>query len=289
MTTSRPRRPKATPSESAKALASEESALVARKLDPDLEKTFVLNPDYDMVTGQRLNRVGSRRHIFLALAAVALAALAALYAAGQIDAAQRRSDDYTRRAMSAQAMVVARRLVDGGRDPYDRHFITYTFSASGPDGAPAQYQREVEVDMETFDRLVEGTPILVKYLPEDPNTSTLIHLDLAPVDLELLRVLLVGPAAAAGLILLWAAWLSLRYSRYQRRGRVIRGEVLACTGSDIGNRYTITLRYKFRTPTGKELTGRTSQVREDLKSAALAKPGDPVGVLYVSDGLYRLL
>ena len=109
------------------------------------------------------------------------------------------------------------------------------------------------------------------------------------VDLDLLRVLLVGPAIVASLVLVWSAWLSLRYSRYQRRGRVIQGEVLACTGGDIGNRYTITLRYKFRTPTGKELTGRTSQVREDLKSAALPKPGDPVGVLYVSDALYRLL
>jgi hypothetical protein len=289
MTTSRSRRSKATPADTAKALVSEELALAPRKLDPDPEKTFVLNPDYDMVTGQRLNRVGSRRHIFLALVAVVLAALAALYAAGQIDAAQRRSDDYARRAASAQATIVSRRLVDGGRDPYDRHYVTYTFAAPGPDGAPVQHQREIEVDKDTYDRYVEGSPILVKYLPEDPNTSTLIHLDLAPVDLDLLRVLLVGPAIVAGLVLVWAAWLSLRYSRYQRRGRVIQGEVLACTGGDIGNRYTITLRYKFRTPTGKELTGRTSQVREDLKSAALPKPGDPVGVLYVSDGLYRLL
>jgi hypothetical protein len=289
MTTSRSRGPKATPSDSAKSSTGEELALATRKLDPDLEKTFVLSPDADMVTGQRLNRVGSRRHIYVALAAVVVAVLAALYAAGQIDAAQRRSDDYTRRALSAQATILARRLVDGGRDLYDRHYVTYAFSAAGPDGAPAQYQREVGVDKETYDRYVEGTPILVKYLPEDPDTSTLIHLELAPADLDLLRVLLIGPPIVAGLILLWAAWLSLRYSRYQRRGRVIQGEVLACTGGDIGNRYTITLRYRFRTPTGKDLTGHSSQAREDLKSAPLPQPGDPVGILYVSDSLYRLL
>lgn len=289
MTTSRPRRTKATLPDSAKSSTGEELALTPRKLDPDPEKTFVLSPDADLVTGQRLNRVGSRRHIYIALAAVVLAALAALYAASQIDAAQRRTDDYARRAQTAQATIVGRRLVDGGRDLYDRYYVSYAFGAPGPDGAPAQYQREVGVDKDTYERYVEGTLILVKYLPEDPATSTLLHLELAPVDMDLLRVLLVGPAVIAGLVLLWAAWLSVRYSRYQRRGRVIQGEVLACSGSEIGNRYTITMRYKFRTPTGKELTGHSGQVREDLKNTPLPKPGDPVGVLYVSDGLYRLL
>ncbi|MCC7205729.1 MAG: hypothetical protein IT323_00385, partial [Anaerolineae bacterium] len=289
MTTSRPRRSKATATDAAKPNEADNLALAPRKLDPDPEKTFVLSPDADIVTGQRLNRVGSRRHIYLALVAVVIAALAALYAAHQMDAAQRRTEDYVRRAQSTQATITARRLVDGGRDLYDRYFITYAFTAPGPDGAPAQFQREIGVDKETYERYVEGTLVLVKYLPDDPATSTLVHLELAPVDLDLLRLLLAGPAVLAGLILLWAAWLSLRYSRYQRRGRVIQGEVVTAAGGEIGNRYTITLRYSFHSPTGKTLTGHASQVREDLKKTPLPKPGDPVGVLYVSDSLYRLL
>jgi hypothetical protein len=259
---------------------------VPRRLDPDPDKTFLLDPWADMVTGQKRNRVASRRHVWIALAAIAFALLAAVYALHEMDVAFARSAQMEREAVTVPGMITARRHQDGGREIYDRWFITYAFSAGQP---PAEYRREITVERGVYDQLAEGTPILIKYWPADPQRSALAHLPLEPVDADLLLLILIGPALAALPVVVWAGWTALRVSRFERVGRVIQGEVESCTGEEVAGRYTITLRYRFRTPDDRELRGKVVQPREDLKGADLPKPGDALGILYVNDRLYRLL
>jgi hypothetical protein len=256
------------------------------RLDPDPVSTYLFNPAHTIVTGAKRNHVGNRRHLYVALAAILVSLLAAAWAITQWDAAARRSVDLNRSAVVAQAQIVSRRFQDRGREALSRWFVTYRFTVQGEGKT---YQQELDVDQETYNRLVEGTPILIKYLPTDPAISVLAHDDIAPLDLEVILPALFGPALLTLLILVWAFWVSLRYTRFERQGQVIKGEVTACEGKAMPDHYHVTLSYKFRTPADRELTGKITQERDDLKNEELPQKGTPVAVLYVNDKLYRLL
>jgi hypothetical protein len=256
------------------------------RLDPDPVSTYLFNPAHTIVTGAKRNHVGNRRHIYIALAAILVSILAAAWAIMQWDAAVQRSADLNHAAVTTQAQIVSRRFEDRGREALSRWFVIYRFTTQ--DGGKT-YQNELDVDQDTYNRWVEGTPILIKYLPSDPALSTFAQDDIAPLDLEVILPALFGPAFLTLLILVWAFWVSLRYTRFERQGQVIKGEVTACGGQTMSGHYHVTLHYKFRTPADRELTGKIMQERDDLKDEELPQKGTPIAVLYVTDKLYRLL
>lgn len=252
--------------------------------EPDPEKTFLLNPDYYIVTGQKRNRIGVRTHHYLALLAIVISALAAYWATSQWIARTRRSDELNRVAVSIRARVIGKRFEDTGRTVSDRYFVTYRFTVEGQD-----YEREVEIDGAGYERAQVDGEIIVKYLPGDPATSTLYERDIAPANTDFLLIIALGPALITIPILFVTLLHTVRNMRYERRGRPIQGEVIASTGEDIAGRYYVTIRYRFRTPGDKQREGKRVRVRDDLRGQPLPKPGDPVAVLYVSDRMYRLL
>jgi hypothetical protein len=75
-----------------------------------------------------------------------------------------------------------------------------------------------------------------------------------------------------------------------RRRRVLRGQVVECTGHvDDDGDFKILLHYRFRTPTDRVLTGEVRQIRNDLRQVPLPVPGTPIAVFYRNPRSYRLL
>jgi hypothetical protein len=92
-------------------------------------------------------------------------------------------------------------------------------------------------------------------------------------------------------VLLLLGKLFNRRNRSPRGKRMLRGEIVSCTGqTDRDGDFTVKIRYRFRSPaSGTTLTAHSSQVRNDLKGATLPGSGTPVAIYYVSDKSYRLL
>lgn len=191
---------------------------------------------------------------------------------------------YQLRADGVTTQAVVTSLQERGNG---RHVVTYRFAAGSPEDedAPA-YSGEWRATLGEFLRLEEDDLIPVVYLPSDPSVS---RLELrSPDNTRRLRRSLAALALS-----LFAAFLLLydiRRRRAARLNRLLRGEVLTCSGHmDQEGNYHIKLRYRFSTPGGQPISGQVTRTRNDLRNGRLPKTGTPVAVFYKGQRSYRIL
>jgi hypothetical protein len=265
--------------------ASQNLPVVARSpYAPEIGNTFLADSRYESAFvregRRRVHHVGDRRHLLILFAALMFTVLAYFWSRQELDKELARSRAAEAASVTVTAVISGQRSIDNDRTVRDEYYVQYQFA----DLAGQPQQGETEIDAASYRRLVLGTPIMVKYGDNQPERSVLAHLPLYPVDAEFFQLMFVLPAATTALIALWAAWLSARYSLYARRGQVLKGEIITCDGRDIAGRFTLVLRYKFRTPDDAELSGVAKMPREDLRHndpKDLPGPGTPVAILYV--------
>ncbi len=258
---------------------AEPSAPAPLSVDPDPQAVFLLHTEYDLVEGKARSRLTSRRHLYIALAAVGVCLLMAWLAVRQAE----ENAALDARSGRAPAEVIARRI-EAGR-PQPRRLITYQFSL--PDGRT--FRREISVDAAEYDFYFVGSRLVVKFLPEQPELNTLLDRRLEVVESELLWLMLIAPPFLSLPVLLWALAQNILLTQYERRGVVVRGEVVECTGEERGSHYHVKLRYQFILPDLRIRRGTAHFVRDDLRGAKLPEKGAQVAVLYLNDWFYRLL
>ncbi|MCS6871597.1 MAG: DUF3592 domain-containing protein [Anaerolineae bacterium] len=253
----------------------------AISLDPDPQTTFLLHTEYDLVAGKARSHLVQRRHLYIALTAVGICLLFVWLAMRQAE----ENAALDARSGRAPAEVIGKRVQEGGRDLNRRWFITYQFSL--PDGRT--FSREVSVDAAEYDFYFVGSRVVVKFLPDQPEKNTLADRRLEAVESELLWLMVTAPPILTLPVLLWALAQNILLTQYERRGVVVRGEVVECTGEQRGSHYHVKLRYQFMLPDLKIRRGTAHFVRDDLRDAKLPEKGTQVAVLYLNDWFYRLL
>ncbi len=66
--------------------------------------------------------------------------------------------------------------------------------------------------------------------------------------------------------------------------------MVQCDGDkDSDGDFTVTLKYRFLSPSGVPLDGTERLLRNDLDKHRLPRPGAPVAILYAHDGCHRAL
>ncbi len=168
-----------------------------------------------------------------------------------------------------------------------RHIVTYRFEVGDPeDENAAGYSGEWRAVLGEFRNLEEDDLVPVVYLPSDPTIS---RLDMRSPDItrRLRRSL---AAIALTLLAVFLMLYDLHRRRTTRPSRLIRGEVVSCTGhmSEDGN-YHIKLHYRFSTPKGQPVSGQITRTRNDLKNRGLPTAGTPIAVYYKGQRSYRVL
>ncbi len=196
-----------------------------------------------------------------------------------------RAQDLDANGLKTEGTIDSRRVVIG--DESDSHYVTYVFWAWETE---SHYKREQSVSYRTYRALPRGSEVEIKYLPDDPRTSKLLGDDTE--DTGRMITLLIAVAAGAILLILFIIGLEYRArtGELMRKGRLLRGKVVSCQGRlDSDDDLTVTLRYTFHTPEGRRIEKTARRMANDLKGAALPRPGDPVVVLYLDDKNYKLM
>ena len=272
---------KATDSAQTALIQAEQSAPVAVAIDPDPQAAFLLHTEYALVSGKARSHLAQRTHLYVAIGAVAVCLLFIALAVNQAE----ENAALDARSGRAPAEVIARRVETHGRALNPRWFITYQFSL--PDGRT--FSREVSVDAAEYDFYFVGSRLVVKFLPDQPERSTLLNRRLEAVESELLWLMVTVPPILTLPILLWALARNILLTQYERHGVIVRGEVVECTGEERASHYYVRLRYQFILPDLRIRRGTAHFVRDDLRSAKLPEKGAQVAVLYLNDWFYRLL
>ncbi len=273
--------PKAPASTQSALVPAEPSAPAVISIDPDPESVFLLHTEYDLVKGKARSHLALHRHFYIALAAVGVCLLLIWLAVRQAE----ENALLEARSGRASAEVIARRVEEGGRAVQRRWFITYQFSL--PDGRT--FTREISVDAAEYDFYFVGSRLVVKFSPEQPELSTLLDRRLEAVESELLWLMVTVPPILSLPVLLWALAQNILLTQYERRGVVVRGEVVECSGEERGSHYYVKLRYQFILPDLKIRRGTAHLMRDNLRGAKLPEKGTQVAVLYLNDWFYRLL
>jgi len=256
-----------------------------RKASDSSRGVFLINP----ANASFLARESQRRRpqrlagclwLVLALALLAVAALLVVMVAPDWVDWYRLEQD----GVEVDGAVVERRVAD---DDYrgERYFLRYSFNVplAAPDGV--QVEGEQAVASRDYAALGEGDAVTVTYLLDDPDVSRIAQDD--PRDEE--RYWITALAVALVALVFVALGMAFRQRR-RLAGRLIRGQVVACTGiPDADGDYTVKLRYRFHSPDGKVLVRQATQIRNDMKTTRLPEPGTPVAIYYRSDRSYRLL
>lgn len=245
------------------------------------EDVFVLNRRNTAYVFGRARRVGFYYTWWFLLSALAMTLLIAFTLATAFNE-WNRVTTLEQSGIRVKAIVSDHRTVSGKSTSY---YLTYRFSVRNQ-----QYQREQNVGSGTYNRFPPGAPITISYLASDPSISMLAGDAEDNSDLVSFTIIFalvdVGGLIMAG----YLGVRSLRYRRLSRDGKLLRGEVLACTGlRGYKGAYTVSLRYAFRDPGGQNVEKLVKTVRNDLKKKGLPRPGTPVAVMYVDESLYEVL
>jgi hypothetical protein len=254
---------------------------------------FLLNPGNRAVVEGKSRRLGHRILLQEMLTFIALIPLILLGCWGMIQTVKAVSDMSRLSQSSALTVtgeIVGRRISTGKSTSY---YVAYRFRDTGSEN---EYQREQMVSAATYERLAEGSPVTVRYVPMDPTISSLGGSDadntyLVSVSISMIIFIpfLLLSSVVGKNVLKSARRKIERQQRLVREGRVLPGQVISCDGRQYKGLYTVRVRYRFRSPTDKELISLASRGRNDLRTAKLPQQGTPVAVLYVNSKLYELL
>lgn len=182
-------------------------------------------------------------------------------------------------------------------DTYYYAVFQYTLASDTPapvssTPVPTEYTARQRISERDHHNLSEGVPVRVTYLPDDPAAAHLKELK-NPSNRSRDRLTLGAVALSVVAVQVWLAAIFMRRKRGERpvRGeRLILGTVVTCAGTaDADDDFYVKIRFRFRTPTGRTITGQASRIRNDLKGAVLPVPDTPVAIHYYNDRTYRLL
>lgn len=184
---------------------------------------------------------------------------------------------------------IIRLYVQPGDGDSPHYYASYRFPVESAPGDTLIVRTEQRITENSFNGLSNGSPVDVTYLPGEPDRVRLAAVDTPAGDQRRwLTVVAAGLSAAVLLLLLLGLLRRGRPSHV--RGRILWGEVVRASGElDARGRYTVRLRYQFRTLKGKMLVKQTSHARSDLDPEDIPGPGTPVVVYYRSETDHRLL
>lgn len=264
--------------------------LVTRVFMPSLSAghTFLLNPyNRGFLTGERRRfeegRVSRRGAWVIAFVAICLVPV------GLVVTDIRTQSELAEAGLVTGATVTHHRLMTlanrGGRST--TYYLTLQYRAAEGATAPGPHTAEAEVSGATFRKNADGSTVLVRYLPRDPDTVRVVDASEGDARYKLLFL----PLYLAIPVLLTVALLRtrLRNRRLEREGRLLAGRITQATASAEGGDFKVTIRFTALSPEGRELSGREVRVRNDLRGAPLPAEGAQVAVVYVSPKLYRVL
>jgi hypothetical protein len=184
------------------------------------------------------------------------------------------------------------------------YFVTYQFN---PTESKTPYHKEQGVRDDLFNKLKTGDSVRIKYLPTDPNVSTLAEVDMnASLGFMGSLLIIIGALGTliTGVYLLPVVSAALKELHLRRYGKILNGQVLSCRrykneaptslnpheyGSALSNLFFIELSYRFKLPDGKEITSWDKRKRDDLKGKSLPTFGLPIAVLYLDEKHYKVL
>ncbi|HSA61105.1 MAG TPA: DUF3592 domain-containing protein [Nitrospiraceae bacterium] len=178
---------------------------------------------------------------------------------------------FEQEAVSVQATILSKSLEKASREgnPRTRYLVTYRFA---PTGNP-EIDKTSEVSVDEWERLDEGSPLPVRYLPSDPTTT---QLDGRGEWWE--PLMLGGFGVLFSLIGIVIAWSDLRHvllvRRLSQQGLPAEGTIrnVWATGTRINRVTQWKLSYEFRDHMGRIQQGESHLLSPD--EAATWKPGD---------------
>jgi hypothetical protein len=122
--------------------------------------------------------------------------------------------------------------------------------------------------------------IFGRFFQPDPNQAALLTF--------VIVIVLLIPE----IVVLWCFAQNYRLTRKGQmvEGRIVssRGQYMAYTKKGYAINWGVFIEYCFTTPDKRQLTGRDSALRHDLREV-VPKVGTPVKVLYMSDSWYKVL
>ncbi|HLG44252.1 MAG TPA: DUF3592 domain-containing protein [Nitrospirales bacterium] len=189
----------------------------------------------------------------------------------------RKQQFFEKEAAQAQGTVVSKSLERATREgnPRTKYLVSYRFSSA--DGQTVEQTGEVSVD--EWERLDEGSPFTVTYLPSDPNTA---RTDAgsewwAPLAMGGFGSLFAFIGIFVGQPELRRVLLVLRLSR---SGLTAEGTVAKvwATGTSINRVCQWQLSYEFRDPVGRTQQGESDLLTPD--EAASWEPGNKGAVRF---------
>ena len=164
---------------------------------------------------------------------------------------------------TTQGTIVRKELRSRGPYSQPRHYVAYEFRA--PDGRPIRASSQV--DASAYDRLVEGAPVEVEYLPSDPTVNRLVDgstrwLVLVPSIVAPILLVNLGIAGVA-LARAWrAAFLQHRLLRdgVEAPGRVTK---IARAMLRVNKRQMYRVHYAYQDSLGRPHAGTSAMMPED--------------------------
>ncbi len=168
------------------------------------------------------------------------------------------------------------------------YYITYEFYAgTSNNDNPMPYTYEQAVSSGTYNSVVEGSKIDIRYLPNDPNTSRVLNDSANDPRLILIfcAIFMIAP-----LVFIYSIRrASSRNKRLAVEGQLLTGRITEAKLRRAKSNYQLSVRYSFMSPEGMELGKQELRVRNDLKDGGIPEPGTPVTVIYMNPKLYRVL
>jgi hypothetical protein len=172
---------------------------------------------------------------------------------------------FEREAVQAGATILSKSIEKATRDgnPRTQYQVTYRFAVPGGDSI----EQVGEVSVDEWERLDEGSPFPVRYLPSDPTTT---HLDFR--DAWWLPLIFVAGGLLFTSIGLTVAWLDLRHVRLvlrlSRSGHPAEGTVRKVwpTGTSINRVPQWRLSYEYRDHVGRTQQGESHLLSPDEAS-----------------------
>lgn len=248
---------------------------------------FLMNPSNGPTVAKEMRRLSRRRHSGrLAFVLVGLCLLVAGVFWGLV------LPDWLAWYRLEQDGVTVNGTISALRAIDDEYTVFYRFFPLDRDEfEDPPVSGEQATSESVFAGLTEDDPIKVTYWPDDPDVARL-PLDNPADDTRDLQTII-----AAGLTGLMIVFLIV--GNLQRRGRprwlgggrgLVRGEVASCSSyRDDDDDFHVKIRYRFRSPSGRTLTGQTSRLRNDLTPETVPAPGTPVAIFYRHDRSFMLM
>jgi hypothetical protein len=173
---------------------------------------------------------------------------------------------------------------DEGAETY---YLTYKFEIR-EGSLKGTYEREQIVNHDQYERYEFGGSVDILYDPDDPELSKIADTNKPPYSQA---SVCAGFLLGYLVMLTWMIRDDLRKRRLANQGRLIYGEIRESSSEpDADGDYKVKLHYQFVSPTtGQEIEKTASQLRTDLKDAALPSAGTQVAILYLSDTHYTIL